>query len=292
MIGLPSLILVLLYSSMAAGCRDGQPPSTAATSPTIPDSTFIPYDFGHPDASFTLPTQLREISGLAVLDSMHLAAVQDEVGTLYVLDRETAQIVTERRFRGGGDYEAIEVVDGTAWVLRSDGTLFSLAQTPGGELEPTGHDMQLHGNCDAEGLAFHPRSNRLLISCKENPGRGIGSTRAVYAFDLGTQRRVEAPVYLIDHQQLDVPGTQFKPSALAVHPQSGHVYVLSSVRKMLIVIDPAGDGQILEYRVLPPALFPQPEGLAFFPDGTLYISNEGVNGPATLLRFNERTATP
>jgi hypothetical protein len=36
---------------------------------------------------------------------------------------------------------------------------------------------------------------------------------------------------------------------------------------------------------LPAALYPQPEGIAFLPDGTLFISNEGPSGAATLLRF-------
>ena len=55
-----------------------------------------------------------------------------------------------------------------------------------------------------------------------------------------------------------------------------------------MLLDPADSGRILEAHTLPEHLFPQPEGLAFFPDGTLFIANEGVNGPATLLRFDER----
>mgnify|MGYP006183157891 CR=1 FL=1 len=32
-------------------------------------------------------------------------------------------------------------------------------------------------------------------------------------------------------------------------------------------------------------MFEQPEGIAFFPDGTLYISSEGGDGPAMLYEF-------
>ena len=290
MIGSPFLFSALLIWALSSGCGDGKTPAASTPNPTVPDSTVIPYNLNQPDAAFALPPELLEISGLATIDSTRLAAVQDERGVIYVLDRETAQILSEGRFRGNGDYEGIEVVDDFAWMLRSDGFLYSAEEIVQPDTESARYDLDLHANCDAEGLALDERAHRLLIVCKENPGRGLGRSRAIYAFDLLTLRRFEAPVYLIDRQQLDVHGNLFKPSALAIHPRSGYVYVLSSVRKMLIVIDPDHPGQIREMRALPERLFPQPEGLTFFPDGTLFIANEGVNGPATLLRFDEQIA--
>ena len=283
-----ALLLGVLTLALAVGCGENTATPSSAPQPVEPDSTVLPYNLDRPDAAFALPAELLEISGLAALDSTHLAAVQDEEGIIYILDRETALITAQGRFKGSGDYEGIEVVDGLAWMLRSDGTLYSTSTAVSHNMDATRHDMDLHANCDAEGLAFDAPANRLLIVCKEHPGRGLRGRRAIYAFDLATERRIEAAVYLIDRAGLDAPGQPFKPSALAIHPSSGYLYVLSSVRKVLVLLDPADSGHILEAHTLPEHLFPQPEGLAFFPDGTLFIANEGVNGPATRLRFDER----
>ena len=280
--------MALLLGALALGCGENTATPSSTPQPVEPDSTVLPYNLDQPDAAFALPAELVEISGLTAFDSTHLAAVQDEEGIIYILDRETARITAQGRFSGDGDYEGIEIVDGIVWMLRSDGVLYSTRPAFSRQMESIRHDMGLHANCDAEGLAFDAPANRLLITCKEHPGRGLRRRRAIYAFDLATERRIEAPVYLIDRAGLDAPGQPFKPSALAIHPSSGHLYVLSSVRNVLVLLDRADSGHILEAHTLPEHLFPQPEGLAFFPDGTLFIANEGVNGPATLLRFDER----
>ena len=42
-------------------------------------------------------------------------------------------------------------------------------------------------------------------------------------------------------------------------------------------------GKLLKLHKLYEESFPQPEGITFAPDGTLYISNEGKGGTANIL---------
>ncbi|HLA63350.1 MAG TPA: SdiA-regulated domain-containing protein [Rhodothermales bacterium] len=266
-----------------APADDARPVADSAPGLDAMGPATLGYDLASPDATFQLPAELQEISGLGWTAGGHLVAVQDELGEVFSIDPTSGAVLERRRFRGGGDYEGVEWVDGMTWVLKSNGTLYAVPDA-GGEGEE--FDTGLGGRCDAEGLAHDAAQNRLLILCKEDPGPRLGDVRAVYAFDLGTHTIGAAPAFTMDRGALDSADENFKPSALAVHPTTGQLYVLSSVRKALAVV--GMDGAVTSVTPLPAALYPQPEGIAFAPDGTLYISNEGDTGAGTLLRFTAR----
>ena len=232
-----------------------------------------------------MPAELAEISGLTVLSNGNLGAVQDEDGLLFEIEASTGRVVSAEEFRTDGDYEGVEVTPDALWVLKSNGTLYEVRRTDEG-LRSEAIETDLSGRNDAEGLGYDAAGNRLLIALKEHPGKGLGDVRAVFAFDLATRTLSAAPAYVLDRAVIDTETETFKPSALAVRPGTGEVYILSSVKKALLVLDP--DGTIRAAVSLPVAFYPQPEGIAFAPNGTLYISNEGAGGSATILRFAPR----
>lgn len=296
-----STVLLLLGALLAgAACgRDEERPE-----PDAPPALDAPYALDAPDAGFVLPGVLEEISGLTLLDDGHLGAVQDEDGTLFVLDAGTAEVVGRHSFAGAGDYEGVAQVGARTAVLRSDGRLFIIPDWRAERSEAEALDTGLHADCDAEGLAFD--GERLLIACKESPGRGRRGARAIFAFDLARNALLPEPAYLLHADSLARPGgtaldervralarpladiNAFKPSALAIHPLSQQRYVLSSVRKLLVVLDP--DGTLAAVWPLPERLLPQPEALAFLPDGTLWIASEAAGGRPVLLRYSYRPA--
>jgi uncharacterized protein YjiK len=76
---------------------------------------------------------------------------------------------------------------------------------------------------------------------------------------------------------------KFEPSAAAIHPVSKRLFVLSSAGQLLVVTDTRG--QVIEAYTLNPDLYPQAEGIAFAPNGDMYITNEGKYGKPTLYYF-------
>jgi uncharacterized protein YjiK len=273
-------------------------------------SKTFPYDLNKPSASFDLDVSLREISGLTTTPKPDLlAAVQDEKGQLFYINKKTGKVTPSVIFAEDGDFEGIEFVGDTLWVVKSKGRLYKLWN-----LDKTPYDMATFKieslkKANIEGLGYDAKNNRLLLAQKGDKTDEAAS-RAIFAFDLKNQtpsvskafdlRLSDFQAFLADkkakkYQHLvddyvnnpAAKGVEFGPSGVAVHPLSGNIFVLSSVNKVLIVI--SSEGKILEMVKLDKNRFPQPEGLCFDADGTLYLSSEAKDDPkAKLFVFKQQ----
>lgn len=255
------------------------------------------YDYASPKLIGELPAELDEISGLSLAPGhrKELLAVQDEQGKIFRINAKTGGLLWAVNFWKDGDYEAIEAVGDDVWVAKSTGTLYHVTNAGKPSQNVEKYNSFLSGENDVEGLAYDPARNRLLLACKKD-AKDDGNDkngRYIYAFDLATKTLGQNPVYAIEreavknflakcektteHEKLcDFFITRdeydLAPSAIAVHPKTGQLFITSSVGKVLMVLNP--DGQIDHLQRLNKKLFAQPEGMAFEPDGTLYISTE------------------
>jgi len=66
---------------------------------------------------------------------------------------------------------------------------------------------------------------------------------------------------------------QLNPSALAIHPLTGDWYILSATNRLLAVYN---QGALKAVYPLPAEVYYKPEGMAFCPNGDLYLSSEGM----------------
>lgn len=264
------------------------------------------YDFSRPDLALTLPDTLREISGLTVIDSTTAACIQDENGILFIYDFSANRIVRQYTFHIDGDYEGIARQGKTIFILRSDGTIFEIPDyEKTGELNSYVTGIPAANN---EGLCPDTANNRLLIACKSKVGKGPENKnmRPVYAFDLSTHRLSAEPVFNFDLEKIiafaeekgiDLPvkkkkngqeviDLKFRTSAIALHPRTGKLFLLSAVDHMLFIFDK--EGTILHIELLDPLLYRKAEGISFLDNGDMLITNEGKDKKPTLLRLNYR----
>ena len=272
------------------------------------------FDFGYameqPDISFDMPMELEEISGLSLgLDANTLLANNDELGIIYQINKSDGKVAGTFPLRKEGDYEGIEVVDKQIFVVKSSGTIYEIPRLGAVDDEVLKHKFFLTKENDVEALGLDRKNNRLLLACKGKSGEGAKAQRqkAIYAFDLATKTLLEEPVFLITLEDVctwlgscslhshvlenlndffDPKGEilGFSPSSLAIHPITGHIYVTSSKGKLMVVL--SENGKILHIEKLKKSIHPQPEGLCFEKDGTMWISNESKKDkPARLYRF-------
>lgn len=291
------LVVVAAFILILSGCKTSQ----------LKTQRTAGYNFKTPDAAIVMPDVLHEISGITLLDSNTLVCVQDENGILFFYDITKKGVISQKDFSGKGDYEGIARVGDTIYVLRSDGTLFEIADFKSDNAKVTSFATDIPSK-DNEGLCFDKESNRLLIACKEKTGKGDLSkdNRYIFGFDLSSKKLIGDPVFTFDVDRLKEyakannielplknankglavePDLKFHASGIAVHPLTNKVYLLSADDFMLFIFDKSGTvGQMIR---LNRALLPQPEGITFLENGDLLISTEGAGrGPSGLIRFN------
>ena len=273
----------------------------------VTENTF-PYELDEPTVTIELPKKLTEISGLGINNTgTYLYAVQDEEGKIFKINLENQEVEKEMKFHKDGDYEGIELVNESVFVVKSSGTIYEVKNCGKENQEVIKHKFDLNKNSDVEGLGYDPFHKRLLLSCKGKVGKGdeFDFKKGIYSLDLKTMKMEEDPAYTISIdsvtqflstntalEKMDKLIKLFKPeeefifgpSGIAVHPKNGDIYVLSSVGKLLVVL--THSGRIKHMVKLKKKVHEQPEGITFDQDGTLYISNEGKGGRGRIYKFD------
>ncbi len=251
----------------------------------------FPYNF-HEISKYKLPVELKEISGLAWFNDSLLVCVQDEKGIIYLYNIEKQSIAGSYKFEKKGDYEGVEVIDNTPWILRSDGLIFQVYDFMEENFQIATYETGLNSENDAEGLAYNPVSNQLLIACKGSPVPEQKETpdnkvKAIFNFDFRADNKVsKEPAFIIDANMFKTHKNEqllFSPAGVAVHPITFDIYIITSVGKMLFVYSQTGE--LLAAVSLDIKAFKQPEGICFAKNGDLFISNEGRGGRGNILKI-------
>ena len=256
----------------------------------------LDYDFLNPKKTFEVPEVLKEISGLSIAGDTAIFCIQDELGAVFQIDLRDESMTTVGRFTDIGDFEDVQIVGDDVVVLRSDGALFSFNYE-----NFSGHadQVMLRVPCmNIEGLFYDKDSKKFLVSCKEPSMDTRASNkkahrqkvlenadkeRLIYVFDkksVGNPTEYlsikieEVRTFIKNNYQIDsVQTIHFNPSALAIHPVSKELYVLSAADRMILVYDGATLKNVM---LLAPEDFYKPEGLDFLSNGDMVISSEGM----------------
>jgi len=271
---MPSYSLALSFLIFLMGC------STYSGRSFVPDT---PQYNDHEKKVYILKKKLLEISGLVYLGKDSVAAINDEKGELFLLDLNNNGSI-KYRFGEKGDYEELVKAGDTYYVLSSNGDIVEVSAPP----QVHGTVYQFPGNdnkIEFESLVYYKKLNKLVLISKDQRDRAANIS--AYSFDLQSRQFDTTEFFSIPKkrifQMLQSYSYDCKPSAAAIHPVTGKLFIIASVGKQLLICSP--DGKLEKIYKLNPAQFPQPEGITFADNGDMYISNEGLDGKATILKF-------
>jgi len=235
---------------------------------------------------FSLPKELKEISGLAMSSDGKLFCHNDEKGIIYQLDFKNGTIVN--KFKLGWltvqrDFEGIAIAENMFYLVTSSGVLYRFKEDGDKKTVPYDvYDTGLSAKNNIEGLCYDPETNSLLLACKGEAGKGYINSEAIYSFSLLDMELLEKPRFLIPIKKIKKESKEddFAPSGIARHPSNGNFFVIASSGNMILEISKTGE--ILNQKRLNKKWHEQPEGITFSNDFDLLISDEGRSGKGQL----------
>ena len=254
------------------------------------------YDLKNPNHTWKLPGQLVEVSGNTWIDKDHLILIEDLHPNLYLVKIDDKNATLEKTIpfavedKEKFDIEDVTYVNNTVYALWSHGVLFKISDW---QTKPQVEQIKtfLSKENNTEGLCYDPVTQKLLVACKDasNVADEKKSTKAVYAFDMAVNKLNDQPFLLIHEKDFEKVADQkldFNPSAIAIHPVTHDIYLLSTRDNKCMAVY-SHDGTLKAFQFIDKELMPQPEGICFSPEGKIYISSEGKKGePGNLFEFD------
>lgn len=248
------------------------------------------YDLENPQ-TMQLGKILMEISGITYNDSnATLIAVSDSKRHVFEMNYKSPKLkdFTGKVIPPDSDVEDIAKINDTLYVLSSVGLLREMPVGATDTASVKTYQLNLQGTNDFETLYYDPSVNSLVLVCKSCAFEKGKKTKSAFRFDLKTKQFDSTTFFNISTQEIKKmmkdDNANFDPSAAAIHPINKRLYILSSAGNLLVVTDTRG--KVVEAFSLNPDRFPQAEGIAFAPDGTMFITNEGKYGVPTLLIYS------
>ncbi len=238
----------------------------------------------HSPEVIELQDELREISGLVYRKDVNsVFAISDDNGYLFQIPLSDPEKVKKWKFHKTRDFEGIAQSGNTFFVLNSNGNIKAFDFTGDKVHNVKDYRFPYGGKNEFEILYADEEKGKLMIICKKCEA-DKKKVLSVFSFDPEKRTyKMEQPVdvrviaKLAGKDQL-----WFKPSAAAIHPLTGEVYIISSINKLLVITD----RELRAKSVYPlrRSLYKQPEGLSFTSEGDMIISNEQAGkGNAQLL---------
>jgi uncharacterized protein YjiK len=247
-------------------------------------------DKAAPVAMWYLPSELKEISGLALTKNGTVLTHDDNIGRIFEIDPKSGIVVNEFTLGVGvqGDFESIAIAKDEIFLLNSNGVLYHFREgSPGSGVPFTFVDLRLGHECEFESMAYEADSAWLVMPCKSSTSKKTKDNLVIYRWRFQGPDSTRLTMMTVPLAEITsrTGWKGFHPSDMTIDPETGNYVIISSHEKGLVEMTPAG---IVERAGPLPGDHGQPEGVAITPDRILIISDEGTKKPASITLYRWR----
>jgi hypothetical protein len=212
-------------------------------------------------------------------------AINDEEGIIYPVQLHVPKKKNDNfKFYGQGDFEDIAFYKGKWLVLESNGVIHMADVVNDTVFNP----VSILPKGEYESLAVY--NDELYAICKDCPKTKKYQAPVFIIKSMGDSMYIDRTITLDAVGFMDTKNKKILASALAMHPITRQWYILSHLNSCVLIADE--NFNVLQHINLVRSLFLQPEGIAFTPNGDLYISNEGDESSGYIIKFTYSKPSP
>jgi hypothetical protein len=140
-----------------------------------------------PVAKWIMPTELREISGLALTPDGRILTHGDENAMISAIDPRRGLSLKQFTVGGGmkGDFESITMAGNDIYLLSSKSLLLRFQEAEDGADAPySSVDLGLGKECEFESMVYEADSNWLVMPCKNVWNKNYAHQLVIYRWKL------------------------------------------------------------------------------------------------------------
>lgn len=257
------------------------------------------FDLQHPNSVQTLPMGIQPFSDIALLDSTHLLGLNQESGMMFVYDLNDHSVVPFLSWDMESKIRNISTLDSTL-LLVDDAKHIHFLSSPYDSSSLTTLNLE-NEQFDPTSVCYHKETNRLfLIASNEERTEGY-SNSSIYAYNLNQRKLNAQPLFSISGEDIEAFAIQnnlmiarsdlsimddtlesmnFTPTAIAVHPKTNEIYILSGSDHSLAVFNQFGE--IVNFTTLDKNTFSHPSAMTFKKNGDLVITDGNLMNPTVI----------
>jgi hypothetical protein len=263
------------------------------------------FDLESPSTVNSFPMGIDAFSDVTMLDSTHIVGINTMNGNVVLIDLNSNSISNQLSLSSEFQFVDIARMDSTLILLDSGNKLhFLLPPYDSTSLISMNETKE---NFPTSGICFHESTKRLFLLSEVKELEEGQISCFLYAFNLNKRQFKEDPLFEINtsaietfalNNNLPLPkktlsfdgdsleGLSFNPSAIAVHPKTNEIYVLSTDDRSLVVFNQFGE--VMNFTTLNAVLFSKPTGMTFQDNGDLLITNSDLMRPTIIrLKWNK-----